>query len=88
MKENNEENDCCFQAVVSLKRLGKFLCQDELKADAVLRAPYTLGEATSDYDIRSQHKLQICIVYSLYTPTFHLGNTERHFFLKMYTIFP
>ncbi|KAI5097098.1 multidrug resistance-associated protein 1-like isoform X2, partial [Silurus meridionalis] len=30
-----------MQAVVSLKRLGKFLCQDELKEDAVLRAPYT-----------------------------------------------
>ncbi|MCJ8739010.1 hypothetical protein PDJAM_G00042380 [Pangasius djambal] len=30
-----------MQAVVSLKRLGKFLCQDELKADAVFRAPYS-----------------------------------------------
>lgn len=44
MKESNEENDCCFQAVVSLKRLGKFLCQDELRVDAVSRTPYTPGE--------------------------------------------
>ncbi|ROL49384.1 Multidrug resistance-associated protein 1 [Anabarilius grahami] len=29
-----------MQAVVSLKRLGKFLCQDELKPDSVERAPY------------------------------------------------
>ncbi|XP_059413452.1 multidrug resistance-associated protein 1 [Carassius carassius] len=29
-----------MQAVVSLKRLGKFLCQDELKLDSVDRAPY------------------------------------------------
>uniref|UniRef100_A0A8C2FDL4 ATP-binding cassette, sub-family C (CFTR/MRP), member 6a n=1 Tax=Cyprinus carpio TaxID=7962 RepID=A0A8C2FDL4_CYPCA len=29
-----------MQAVVSLKRLGKFLCQDELKLDSVERAPY------------------------------------------------
>ncbi|XP_017570960.1 multidrug resistance-associated protein 1-like [Pygocentrus nattereri] len=30
-----------MQAVVSLKRLGKFLCQDELKPDSVVRAPYS-----------------------------------------------
>ncbi|XP_053533876.1 multidrug resistance-associated protein 1 isoform X3 [Ictalurus punctatus] len=30
-----------MQAIVSLKRLAKFLSQDELKADAVFRAPYT-----------------------------------------------
>ncbi|KAG7334686.1 hypothetical protein KOW79_001282 [Hemibagrus wyckioides] len=30
-----------MQAVVSLKRLGKFLCQDELRVDAVSRTPYT-----------------------------------------------
>ncbi|TRY93238.1 hypothetical protein DNTS_014375 [Danionella cerebrum] len=29
-----------MQAMVSLKRLGKFLCQDELKLDSVERAPY------------------------------------------------
>ncbi|XP_030646268.1 multidrug resistance-associated protein 1-like [Chanos chanos] len=29
-----------MQAVVSLKRLGKFLCQDELKQDNVEKAPY------------------------------------------------
>uniref|UniRef100_A0A673GWW1 ABC-type glutathione-S-conjugate transporter n=1 Tax=Sinocyclocheilus rhinocerous TaxID=307959 RepID=A0A673GWW1_9TELE len=33
-----------MQAVVSLKRLGKFLCQDELKLDSVERAPYHPGE--------------------------------------------
>uniref|UniRef100_A0AAR2KL59 ABC-type glutathione-S-conjugate transporter n=1 Tax=Pygocentrus nattereri TaxID=42514 RepID=A0AAR2KL59_PYGNA len=33
-----------MQAVVSLKRLGKFLCQDELKPDSVVRAPYSAGE--------------------------------------------
>ncbi|XP_067087498.1 multidrug resistance-associated protein 1-like [Osmerus mordax] len=30
-----------MQALVSLKRLGKFLCQDELKPDSVERAPYS-----------------------------------------------
>lgn len=56
--ENNKKEDCCFQAVVSLKRLGKFLGQDELKADAVLRAPYTPGESVSDHDIlHCQQKL-------------------------------
>ncbi|KAJ8344973.1 hypothetical protein SKAU_G00291660 [Synaphobranchus kaupii] len=30
-----------MQAIVSLKRLGKFLCQDELKADSVEKAPYS-----------------------------------------------
>ncbi|NP_001161802.1 multidrug resistance protein 1 [Oncorhynchus mykiss] len=30
-----------MQAVVSLRRLGKFLCQDELKPDDVDREPYT-----------------------------------------------
>ncbi|XP_042578206.1 multidrug resistance-associated protein 1-like isoform X2 [Cyprinus carpio] len=29
-----------MQALVSLRRLGKFLCQDELKLDSVERAPY------------------------------------------------
>ncbi|XP_016134577.1 multidrug resistance-associated protein 1-like isoform X2 [Sinocyclocheilus grahami] len=29
-----------MQALVSLKRLGKFLCQDELKLDSVERTPY------------------------------------------------
>uniref|UniRef100_A0A8C1FSZ7 ABC-type glutathione-S-conjugate transporter n=1 Tax=Cyprinus carpio carpio TaxID=630221 RepID=A0A8C1FSZ7_CYPCA len=36
-----------MQAVVSLKRLGKFLCQDELKLDSVERAPYHPGECIS-----------------------------------------
>uniref|UniRef100_A0A8C1V5V3 ABC-type glutathione-S-conjugate transporter n=1 Tax=Cyprinus carpio TaxID=7962 RepID=A0A8C1V5V3_CYPCA len=31
-------------ALVSLRRLGKFLCQDELKLDSVERAPYHPGE--------------------------------------------
>ncbi|KAI4887699.1 hypothetical protein NFI96_025030 [Prochilodus magdalenae] len=31
-------------AIVSLKRLGKFLCQDELKPDSVVRAPHSPGE--------------------------------------------
>lgn len=35
------------KAVVSLKRLGKFLCQDELKPDSVERAPYNPGECIS-----------------------------------------
>lgn len=35
------------KAVVSLKRLGKFLCQDELKPDSVERAPYNPGEYIS-----------------------------------------
>lgn len=35
------------KAVVSLKRLGKFLCQDELKLDSVERAPYHPGECIS-----------------------------------------
>ncbi|XP_076852199.1 multidrug resistance-associated protein 1-like isoform X2 [Brachyhypopomus gauderio] len=30
-----------MQAVVSLKRLGKFLCQDELRLDGVVRVPYS-----------------------------------------------
>ncbi|XP_062388680.1 multidrug resistance-associated protein 1 [Sardina pilchardus] len=30
-----------MQAVVSLKRLGKFLCQDELKLDSVEKAPFS-----------------------------------------------
>uniref|UniRef100_A0A8C9T1I6 ABC-type glutathione-S-conjugate transporter n=1 Tax=Scleropages formosus TaxID=113540 RepID=A0A8C9T1I6_SCLFO len=30
-----------MQAVVSLKRLGKFLCQEELKPDSVDKSPYT-----------------------------------------------
>ncbi|XP_007235404.3 multidrug resistance-associated protein 1 isoform X2 [Astyanax mexicanus] len=30
-----------MQAIVSLKRLGKFLCQDELKLDSVVRAPFS-----------------------------------------------
>ncbi|XP_071760532.1 multidrug resistance-associated protein 1-like [Centroberyx gerrardi] len=30
-----------MQAIVSLKRLGKFLCQDELKPDNVERVPYS-----------------------------------------------
>ncbi|XP_056144596.1 multidrug resistance-associated protein 1-like [Lampris incognitus] len=30
-----------MQAIVSLKRLGKFLCQDELKLDNVERVPYS-----------------------------------------------
>uniref|UniRef100_A0AAY5EJZ7 ABC-type glutathione-S-conjugate transporter n=1 Tax=Electrophorus electricus TaxID=8005 RepID=A0AAY5EJZ7_ELEEL len=33
-----------MQAVVSLKRLGKFLCQEELKPDSVSRDPLKLGE--------------------------------------------
>uniref|UniRef100_A0A8C1Z292 ABC-type glutathione-S-conjugate transporter n=1 Tax=Cyprinus carpio TaxID=7962 RepID=A0A8C1Z292_CYPCA len=32
-------------ALVSLRRLGKFLCQDELKLDSVERAPYHPGES-------------------------------------------
>uniref|UniRef100_A0A8C2DR28 ABC-type glutathione-S-conjugate transporter n=1 Tax=Cyprinus carpio TaxID=7962 RepID=A0A8C2DR28_CYPCA len=36
-----------MQALVSLRRLGKFLCQDELKLDSVERAPYHPGECIS-----------------------------------------
>lgn len=32
-----------FQAMVSLRRLGKYLCSDELKADNVSKAPLTSG---------------------------------------------
>ena len=32
------------QAIVSLKRLGKFLCQEELQADSVVREPFKSGE--------------------------------------------
>uniref|UniRef100_A0A8B9LYP1 ABC-type glutathione-S-conjugate transporter n=1 Tax=Astyanax mexicanus TaxID=7994 RepID=A0A8B9LYP1_ASTMX len=35
-----------MQAIVSLKRLGKFLCQDELKLDSVVRAPFSPGDVT------------------------------------------
>lgn len=35
------------KALVSLRRLGKFLCQDELKLDSVERAPYHPGECIS-----------------------------------------
>lgn len=33
-----------FQAMVSLRRLGKYLCSDELKADNVSRAPLSAGK--------------------------------------------
>lgn len=32
-----------FQAMVSLRRLGKYLCSEELKADNVSKAPLTSG---------------------------------------------
>uniref|UniRef100_A0A4W4HCM0 ABC-type glutathione-S-conjugate transporter n=1 Tax=Electrophorus electricus TaxID=8005 RepID=A0A4W4HCM0_ELEEL len=37
-----------MQAVVSLKRLGKFLCQEELKPDSVSRDPLKLGDVVID----------------------------------------
>ncbi|KAL2087062.1 hypothetical protein ACEWY4_018121 [Coilia grayii] len=33
-----------MQAIVSLKRLGKFLCQDELQQDSVIREPFKADE--------------------------------------------
>lgn len=33
-----------MQAVVSLKRLGKFLCQEELQSDSVIREPFKADE--------------------------------------------
>uniref|UniRef100_A0A4W5LCJ9 ABC transmembrane type-1 domain-containing protein n=1 Tax=Hucho hucho TaxID=62062 RepID=A0A4W5LCJ9_9TELE len=39
-----------MQAIVSLRRLGKFLCQDELKPDDVNREPYSPGENTHTYN--------------------------------------
>uniref|UniRef100_A0A8C1VAR3 ABC-type glutathione-S-conjugate transporter n=1 Tax=Cyprinus carpio TaxID=7962 RepID=A0A8C1VAR3_CYPCA len=52
-----------MQVSVSLRRLGKFLCQDELKLDSVERAPYHPGECISlplfsDFPLTQQFIMQ------------------------------